>query len=65
MLVQDAHLELVVDVPDPIDALGIVLCFQLLAEAADRAAQRHQTVVDRDGNRCTVDLRVPKSSSVT
>jgi CBS domain-containing protein len=37
-----------------------VLCFLLLAEAADRTAQRDDTVVDRDCDRFAVDLRIPE-----
>jgi len=51
---------LVVDLGDAVHPPGGVRRLALLAEAADRPAQRHVAVVGRDGDRRVVDARLPE-----
>src|SRR5206468_12024844 len=58
--VEESRGGLVVDLGDAVHALGGVRRLALLAEAADRPAQRHVAVVGRDGDRLVVDSRLPE-----
>jgi hypothetical protein len=60
VVVQNPHLQFVVDALDAVHALSVLLCLALHPQAADRSAQRHDAVVGEHADFAGIDLRVPQ-----
>src|SRR5439155_19928582 len=59
-LVEEPDLQLVVDLLDAVDALGVIRGLELLADAADRPAECDVAAVGGDGDRPVVDPGLPE-----